>query len=82
MAADIIQFPVQTSCSGCTIPGITTAELRQRAKDNYYSACRRQGIDAVSAFDLAEAFAADIERIHGEMQRNIARAAASIEGSR
>jgi hypothetical protein len=60
---NVIPFPVPSSCSGRTMPGLTTPELRQRARDNYYTAERRSGADACTAFDRAEAFAADLERI-------------------
>jgi len=59
----IIPFPVPTSCTGRTMPGLTTPELRQRARDNYYTAERRAGRDPATAYDRAEAFAADLERI-------------------
>jgi len=45
------------------MPGLTSAELRQRARDNYYNAERRAGCDPMTAYDKAEAFAADLERI-------------------
>ena len=60
---NVIRFPVPTSCSGRTMPGLTTPELRRRARDNFYSAQRHIGIDPSTAFDLAEAFEADLERI-------------------
>jgi len=59
----VIPFPVPTSCTGRTMPGLTTPELRRRARDNYYTAERRAGADIITAFDRAEAFAADLERI-------------------
>jgi hypothetical protein len=67
--AEIIPFPVSTACSGRTMPGLTTPELRQRARDNFYTAERLMGSDCITAFDRAEAFAADIERI-AEIMRN------------
>lgn len=68
MSDNVISFPVSTSCSGRTMPGLTTAELRQRAKDNFYTAERLRGADPVEAYDRAEAFAADIERIANIMR--------------
>lgn len=65
----VIPFPVSTSCSGRTMPGLTTPELRQRAKDNYYTAERRAGTDPLTAFDRAEVFAADLERIAEIMRK-------------
>jgi hypothetical protein len=59
----VITFPVPASCSGRTMPGLTTPELRQRARDNFYTAERRAGADVITAFDRAEAFAADLDRI-------------------
>ena len=79
MSAEIITFPVPTSCSGTTMPGLTTPELRQRARDNFYTAERLAGRDPITAYDRAEAFAADIDRIYRDMQR---RAAEIMEGSR
>lgn len=80
--SNVITFPVPTSCSGRTMPGLTTAELRQRARDNFYSAERRQGTDCLTAWERAEAFAADIERVHTEMQRQIRAVAKMIEEGR
>jgi hypothetical protein len=65
----VIPFPVPTSCSGCTMPGLTTAELRERARENFYSAERRAGADPLTAYERAEAFAADLERI-ADVMRN------------
>jgi hypothetical protein len=69
-SATIIDFPTQISsaCSGHTMPGLTTAELRQRARDNFYTAERLRGVDCCTAYDRAEAFAADIERIANIMR--------------
>lgn len=67
--SNLIPFPVSTNCSGRTMPGLTTPELRQRARDNYYDAERRRGSDPLTAFDRAEAFADDLERI-AEIMRN------------
>lgn len=64
----VIAFPVPTSCSGRTMPGLTSAELRQRARDNYYNAERRAGADPMTAYDRAETFAADLERIAAIMR--------------
>lgn len=61
--SNLIPFPVSTNCTGRTMPGLTTPELRQRARDNYYDAERRMGSDPLTAFDRAEAFADDLERI-------------------
>lgn len=63
MTNNIIPFPVSTACSGRTMPGLTTAELRRRARDNFYTAERLTGIDPLTAYERAEAFAADLERI-------------------
>lgn len=68
MTDNIIPFPVSTACSGRTMPGLTTAELRQRARDNFYTAERLRGTDAATAYDLAEAFEADLERIANLMR--------------
>jgi hypothetical protein len=38
MTCTILPFPVSTACSGRTMPGLTTPELRQRAMDNFYHA--------------------------------------------
>jgi len=64
----VIPFPVPTSCSGRTMPGLTTPELRQRARDNFYSLQRSIGVDAATAYGLAEAFEADLERIANIMR--------------
>jgi hypothetical protein len=69
MADNVIPFPVSTSCSGRTMPGLTTPQLRQIARDNFYTAERLMGTDPLTAYDRAEAFAADIERI-AEIMRN------------
>ena len=61
--AEVIPFPVPTSCSGRTMPGLTTPELREVARLNFYTAERRQGIDPFTAYDRAEAFVKDLERI-------------------
>ncbi len=78
---NVIPFPapVPSSCSGCTIPGLTTAELRRRARDNFYTAERLAGVDPLTAYERSEAFAADIERIYANMQRGVA---AIMEASR
>ena len=68
MCAEIITFPVPTSCSGRTMPGLTTPELRQRARDNFYSAQRRSGVDPATAYERAEAFEADLDRIAAIMR--------------
>ena len=68
---NVVPFPsVSTSCSGRTMPGLTTPELRQRARDNFYTAERLAGRDPVTAYDRAEAFAADIERLAKIMERS------------
>jgi hypothetical protein len=59
----VIPFPVSTSCSGRTMPGLTTPELRERAVTNYYSDERRKGVDPLTAHDRAMAFGDDLERI-------------------
>jgi hypothetical protein len=63
MTADVIPFPVSTRCTGRTMPALTTPELRERARDNFYSAERRTGVDPYTAYERAEAFLADLERI-------------------
>ena len=63
MSASVIPFPVPTSCSGRTMPGLTTPELRRRARDNYYTSERLRGTDPLTAHYRAEAFEADLERI-------------------
>lgn len=45
------------------MPGLTTPELRLRALDNFYTAERRKGVDAVTAYDRMTAFGDDLERI-------------------
>lgn len=55
--------PVPTSCSGATMPGLTTPELRARAVLNYYSAERRQHVDPLTAWERSQAFGRDLDRI-------------------
>jgi hypothetical protein len=59
---DIIPFPIPTSCTGRTMPAMTTAEFRERARDNYYSAERRARVDPLTAYERAEAFLVDLDR--------------------
>jgi hypothetical protein len=62
--SNIIEFPsVSTECSGRTMPGMTSPELRIRARDNYYTALRRQHVDPLTAADLADGFLDNLERI-------------------
>jgi hypothetical protein len=62
--SNVIEFPrVSTECSGRTMPGLTTLELRIRARDNYYTALRRQHVDPLTATDLADGFLDNLERI-------------------
>jgi hypothetical protein len=70
MSRNVIPFPVPTSCSGRTMPGLTTPELRQRARDNYYSAERRLGTDPLSAYERAEEFLINLDRIAAIMMRD------------
>ncbi len=63
--SNIIEFPRVNGAvaSGRTMPGITTPELRDRAIMNFYTAERRSGVDAWTAYDRSQAFGADLERI-------------------
>jgi len=63
--SNVIQFPspVSTQCSASTMPGLTTPELRRRALDNFYTAERRAGCDAVTAYDRMCAYSDDLDRI-------------------
>ncbi|MEN6535678.1 MAG: hypothetical protein ABFD89_18585 [Bryobacteraceae bacterium] len=81
MTDNIIPFPtsISTSCSGRTMPGLTTPELRQRARDNFYTAERLRGVDPATAYDRSEAFGAHLDEIYARMQR---RAAEIMEGSK
>lgn len=55
--------PVSTQCTGCSMPGLTTPELRARAVLNFYSDERRRGIDPMTAWDRSQAFGRDLDRI-------------------
>jgi hypothetical protein len=69
--SNMIQLPAVDGsyASGRGMPGLTTPELRERAKQNYYDAERRSGTDALTAHDRMEEFGRDLEilgRIMGE----------------
>jgi len=68
--ADILPFPVSTQCSGRTMPGLTTPELREKAIWNYYSAERRIHVDCLTAWERSQAFGRDLERIADVMRRS------------
>lgn len=69
MSADVIDFPISSNCSGRTMPGLTTPELRERARLNFYTAERRRGIDPFTAYNRADVFVKDLERIAEVMRR-------------
>jgi hypothetical protein len=50
------------------MPGLTTPELRERAKDNFYTAERRRGVDPLTAYMRMEAFERDLDRIASIMK--------------
>lgn len=61
--SNVLQFPEVSGAyaSGCSMPGLTSPELRQRALDNFYSEERRGGADPQTAFDRMTEFARDLE---------------------
>lgn len=62
--SNIIEFPsVSTECTSRTMPGLTSPELRMRARNNYYTALRHQQIDPMTANDLADGYLENLERI-------------------
>jgi len=69
MTRTILPFPVQTSCSGRTMPGLTTPELRARAILNFYTAERHQHVDPLTAWERSQAFGRDLDRIADVMRR-------------
>lgn len=62
---NIIPFPHVNGAyaSGRSMPGLTTPELRVRARDNYYTELRRQQVDPLTANDLADGFLDNLDRI-------------------
>jgi hypothetical protein len=70
MSRNVIPFPVSTQCSGRTMPGLTTPELRQRAMDNYYSAERRLGTDPLTAYERAAVFLVNLDHIAAMVMRD------------
>jgi hypothetical protein len=69
MSADVIDFPISTNCSGRTMPGLTTPELRARAILNFYTAERRKHVDPLTAWERSQAFGRDLDRIAAAMRR-------------
>ncbi len=67
---NVIPFPriSNTECQASSMPGMTDPELRERAKQNFYSAERRAGTDHVTAYELSEAFGRDLDRINSRME--------------
>lgn len=68
----VIPFPVSTSCSGRTMPGLTAPELRERALANYYAAERRAGATPVEANERMHFFAARLDDMNAEYARDLA----------
>ena len=67
--ADVIPFPISNSeCQAATMGGLSTPELRRRAFDNHYTADRRAGLDALTAYDRATAFMDEMDRIAAKMR--------------
>ena len=68
--SNIIESPsVSTQCTARTMPGLTSPELRMLARNNHYTALRRQHIDPLTANDLADGYLENLERISVEMAR-------------
>jgi len=66
--SNVIPFPIQNpQCQAATIGGLSTPELRARAKLNFYSTLRRGGADHITAYEQTEAFAASLDRINARM---------------
>jgi hypothetical protein len=67
--SNVVEFPRINGAyaSGRSMPGLTTPELRIRARDNYYSELRHQQVDPLTADDLADGYLLTLERISREM---------------
>jgi hypothetical protein len=63
--SNVIQFPCVDGAyaSGRSMPGLTTPELRIRARDNYYTALRHQQVDPLTANDLADGYLDNLDRL-------------------
>ena len=60
----IIKFPsVSTQCSGRTMPGLETPELRANAVAHFYTDERRKHVPADIAWERSESFGRDLDRI-------------------
>jgi hypothetical protein len=67
--SNIIPFPISNpQCQAASIGGLSTPELRERAKWNFYTDLRRRGVDHIKAVDQADAFAADMDRINARFE--------------
>lgn len=69
--SNVVPFPCVNNAyaSGASMPGLTTSELRERAKDNFYTAERRRGVDPLTAYMRMEAFERDLDRIAAIMEQ-------------
>lgn len=67
--SNIIEFPSLSTATGRTIDMAGDVEFRLRARNNYYTALRRQQIDPLTANDLADGYLENLERIAKEMSR-------------
>ena len=66
--SNIIPFPISNPvCQATTMGGLSTPELRERAKINLYSDLRHRGINHIDAFDAMEAFGRDMDRINARL---------------
>jgi len=63
--SNVLEFPRVNGAkaTGCSMPGLTTPELRARAISNYYTYERRKHTPSDVAWARAEAFGRDLERI-------------------
>jgi hypothetical protein len=68
---NILPFPVSTSCSGRTMPGLSAPELRERALANYYAAERRAGATPVEANERMHFFAQRLDEMNAEYERDL-----------
>jgi len=67
--SNVIPFPISnTECQSATMGGLSTPELRERAKWNLYTSLRRQGLDHVDAYFRMESFARDMDRINSRFE--------------
>lgn len=68
--SNVVSFPCVNGAyaSGSSMPGLTTPELRERAKSNFYTAERRRGVDPITAHARMEAFDRDLDRIAAIMK--------------